>query len=68
MRFSHNNAIPHNSSATLRIPTSAPASFGGGGGALPAGLTLVRQDSSHIVLTAPAGRYQLDVPMADQPE
>lgn len=58
-------AIPPNSSATLRIPTSAPDAFGAGGEDLPAGLTLVRQDSSHIVLTAPAGHYQFDVPMGD---
>ncbi len=59
--------IPPNSSATLRIPTSAPTSFGTGED-LPDGLTLVRQDPRHIVLTALSGRYQLDVPMADSPE
>jgi alpha-L-rhamnosidase len=63
-RLKLNFEIPPNTSATLRIPTSNPAAFGTGDD-LPAGLTLVRQTPNHLILTAPSGRYQLDVPFAD---
>jgi len=48
-----NLEIPPNSSATLRIPTSDPAAFGTGDD-LPAGLTLLRQEPNHLILTAPS--------------